>query len=126
MAMNGADVLIYIEGNLVGSQRGVTFKESNEEIDYSSKDSRAFQGGPGRYKATLSLEALYVPTDAAYQALQDAMRDGTYVDVVRQEEGADVEEAEGFITSLSEEAPDQSECTVSCDITINGEWTATS
>ena len=47
MAMNGADVLIYIEGNLVGSQRGVTFKESNEEIDYSSKDSRAFQGGPG-------------------------------------------------------------------------------
>ena len=126
MAMNGADVLIYIEGNLVGSQRGVTFKESNEEIDYSSKDARAFQGGPGRYKATFSLEALYVPTNAAYQALQAATRNGTYVDVVRQEEGVDIEEAEGFITSLSEEAPDQSECTVSCDITISGEWTTTS
>lgn len=124
--MNGADVLIYIDGTLVGSQRDVEFKESNEEIDYSSKDSRAFEGGPGRYKATASFEALYVPTNAAYIALKAAMRNGTYVDVVRQEEGADLEEAEAFITSLSEKAPDQDAVTVSCDIVINGEWTTTS
>lgn len=126
MAMNGTDVLVYIEGALVGSQRGVTFKESNEEIDFSSKDSRAFEGAPGRYKATVSFDALYVPTDAAYQSLKDAMRDGTFVTLVRNESGADLEEAEAFVTSLSEEGPDQGEATVTCDMTITGEWVATS
>lgn len=122
--MNGADILVYIGANLVGSQRGVTFKESNAEIDYSSKDSRAFEGGPGRYKATMSLDALYVPSDTAYQALKSAFRNGTYVTVVRNEDGSDLEEAEAFLTGLSEEGPDQEEATVAIDFTINGEWTA--
>ena len=126
MAMNGADILVYVGSTLIGSQRGVTFKESNEEIDFSSKDSRAFEGAPGRYKATVSLETLYVPTDTAYQTLKDAMRDGTFVTLVRQEEGADVEEASAFLTGMSEEGPDQSEATVSVDMTVTGEWCATS
>ncbi len=126
MAMNGTDILVYIGADLVGSQRGVTFKESNEEIDFSSKDSRAFEGAAGRYKATCSLEALYVPTDTAYQALKDAMRLGTFVTLVRNESGADVEEASAFITGMSEEGPDQGEATISVDMTVTGEWTATS
>lgn len=132
MAMNGTDILLYVNTGteaapaytVVGSQRDVTFDETNEEIDYSSKDGRAFRGGPGRYKATVSLDALYVPDDAAYLALKDALRDGTMILIERLEVDGVDEIADAFVTSLSEAGPDQGEATVSCGMTIDGEWTA--
>lgn len=120
--MNGADVLVLIEGTLVGSQRDVSFEETSESIDTSSKDSRARRVIPGRYSATMSLDALYVPDDTAYLALKAAMRDGTLVTVRRQEEGSALEEAEAVVTSLSEEGPDQDAATVSVSFDIDGEW----
>lgn len=131
MAMNGTDILLLVNTGteaapayeVVGSQRDVTFDESNAEIDFSSKESRAFRGAAGRYKATLSLEALYVPDDAAYLELKAAMRDGSLVMVLREEEGMSLETADAFLTSLSEKAPDQNEATVSVSLTVDGEWT---
>ena len=81
--MNGADVLLLANTGteaepsyeVVGSQRNVSFSETTANIDSSSKDSRATGNEPGRYASSLSLEHLYVPTDEAYQALKDAMRD---------------------------------------------------
>jgi len=49
MAMNGTDVLIWIDGNMVGSQRDVTIDEATAEIDVSSKDQREMRVLPGRY-----------------------------------------------------------------------------
>jgi len=120
--MNGADILILIDDELVGSQRDATFEESNESIDASSKDSRAKRVEYGRYSGTCSLDALYVPTDAAYIALKNAMRDADKVTVLRQEEGASLEEAEAIITSMSEAAPDQDMVTVSLSFEVDGEW----
>ena len=120
--MNGADVLVLIEGNLVGSQRDVTFDEANESIDMSSKSSRARRVEYGRYSSTVSLDALYVPTDAAYMALKAANRDGTKVQVMRQQEGMILENAMAVITALSEAAPDQDAVTVSISFDIDGEW----
>lgn len=120
--MNGADVLVLIEGNLVGSQRDVTFDEANESIDMSSKNSRARRVEYGRYSSTVSLDALYVPTDAAYMALKTANRAGTKVEVVRQQEGMILENATAVITALSEAAPDQDAVTVSVSFDIDGEW----
>lgn len=132
MAMNGADVLLYVNTGtpaapayeVVGSQRDVTFDESNEEIDFSSKDSRAFRGTAGRYKATVSLDALYVPDDDAYLALKAAMRNGDLILIERIEVDGVDEIADAFLTSLSEKAPDQAEATVSVSLTVDGEWTA--
>lgn len=84
MAMNGTDILLLVNTGtpgspvyeVVGSQRDVTFEETTDEIDVSSKDGRAKRVLPGRYSASISLDALYVPTGAAYQALKDAMRNG--------------------------------------------------
>lgn len=130
--MNGADVLLLVnlgtdgdpDWSVVGSQRDVTFDESTEEIDVSSKDSRARRVTPGRYGSTISLDALYVPDDSAYLELKDAMRNGDMIMVQRQELGAALEYADAVITGLSEGMPDQAEATVSIDLTIDGMWSA--
>ncbi len=126
MAMNGTDILVLIDDGtgleLVGSQRGVTWEETTEEVDVSSKDAREKRVLPGRYGATLSLEALYVPTDTAYGMLLDAMRNGTPVVVTREEDGVYIESANAIVTSLSHDAPDQDAATVSAELTIDGAW----
>jgi len=130
MAMNGADVLLLVNTGsevspvyeAVGSQRDVSFEETTEGIDASSKDSRAGRVLPGRYGASVSLEHLYVADDDAYLALRTAMRDGTLIKIRRQDEGVEIEEADALITSLGTAAPDQDVMVVSCELTIDGEW----
>ena len=130
MAMNGTDVLLLVNTGTaavpsyeaVGSQRDVSFEEATEEIDVSSKDGRSKRVLPGRYSATLSLDALYVPTDAAYLALKDAMRDGELIMVAKQNDSETTETADGLITSMSESFPDQCEGTISISLTIDGDW----
>jgi len=129
--MNGTDVLLLVNTGTtavpvyeaVGSQRDVTFDEATEEIDVSSKDSRAKRVLPGRYSATLSLDALYVWTDDGYRALRDAMRDGELILVAREDDSTTIETADALITSLSESFPDQGEGAISISMTIDGFWT---
>lgn len=131
MATNGTDVLLLVNTGtplvpvyeVVGSQRDVTFDEATEEIDVSSKDSRAKRVLPGRYSASISLDSLYVPTNDAYQALRSAMRDGELILVARQNDGVTEETADALVTTLSESFPDQGEATVSTSLTVDGEWT---
>jgi hypothetical protein len=66
---------------------------------------------------------LYVPTGAAYQALNDAMRDGVLVKIARQDEDVVTETVDAVITSLSENFPDQDAAVVSISLTIDGFWT---
>lgn len=129
--MNGTNVLLLVNTGtdlvpayeVVGSQRDVSFEETTEEIDMSSKDSRAKRVAPGRYGATLSLDSLYVPSDAAYLSLRTAMRTGTLIKVAKEVSDTVVETADALITSLSEAHPDQGESTISISITIDGTWT---
>jgi len=114
--------LIAIDGDIVGSQRDVTYDETTAEIDVSSKDSRAGRFLPGRYGATMKLDALYVPDDTAYLALQSAMRNGDMVEVWSMEESVVIESADAIVTSLSRSGPDQGEATVSISLRIDGEW----
>lgn len=131
MAMNGSDILLLVNTGTaetpayeaVGSQRDVTFDEATEEIDVSSKDSRAARVLPGRYSASVSLDSLYVWSDDGYQALRDAMRDGELILVARQDDGVTMETADALVTSMSESFPDQGEGTISIDLTIDGFWT---
>jgi hypothetical protein len=129
--MNGTDILLLVNTGtvlvpvweVVGSQRDATFDEATAEIDVSSKTSRAKRVIPGRYSANVSLEALYVPSDAAYTVLKNAMRDGDGVQILRQEEGVSLESADAIVTTLSEKGPDQDAAVVSISLVIDGEWT---
>jgi hypothetical protein len=122
--MNGTDVLLLIDGDVVGSQRNVTFDETTAEVDYSNKDQREMIVGAGRYGATVTLDALYVPDDDGYGRLKAAMRNGSLITVIRQEEGDVLESAAALVTSLSEAAPDQDAATISVSLRISGAWVA--
>jgi TP901-1 family phage major tail protein len=128
--VNGTDILILVNTGTdqsptytaVGSQRGATLDETNEEIDMSSKDSRAGRVIAGRYGSTISLDGLYVPSNAAYQALVTASRAGNLIKIRVSEEGTETEEADALITTMSKEAPDQDAAVISIELTIDGEW----
>lgn len=130
MGMNGADILVLVNTGtptvpvmeIVGSQRDVTQDETTGEIDVSSKDQREGRYLPGRYGSTLSLDALYVPDDACFQVLKDAMRNGDMVLLLVQEDGVDWEQADAIITSLSKTGPDQDAATISAAFRIDGAW----
>lgn len=131
MAMNGTDVLLLANTGtggtptytVVGSQRDATIDEQSETIDVSSKDARAQRVLPGRYSATLSLDALYVPNNAAYLALVKANRDGDPILIAKEVAGEVIETALAVVTSISESFPDQGEATISIGLTIDGMWT---
>ena len=131
MAINGSDVLLKVNTNTsaspvwvaVGSQREASFEDTTEEIDISTKDGgREKLLMAGRYSSSVSLDSLYVPTDTAFVALKDAMRDGDLVMIQRTQSGSVVEAASAIVTSMSESYPDQDAATISISLTIDGEW----
>jgi TP901-1 family phage major tail protein len=129
--MNGTDLLVLVNTGTpmtpvyeaVGSQRDATIEETSDTIDVSSKDSRAQRVLAGRYSSSVSLDALYVPSDAAYQALKTANRDGDLILIARQEVGVVTEIVTAKIDSMSEAFPDQGEATISISMTVDGWWT---
>lgn len=132
MGMNGTDLLILANTGTpsipvyepVGSQRDATIEEASATIDVSSKDERTQRVLSGRYSGTVSLDALYVPTDAAYQALRTANRNGDLILIAREEFGVVTEIVSAKIDSISESYPDQGEATISISMTIDGMWEA--
>lgn len=128
MAMNGTDLLILVnigteqspQYMAVGCQRDATIEEASATIDVSCKDSRAQRVLAGRYTATISLDALYIPDDQAYQALKAANRGGDLILIAREEAGVVTETFPAKVDSLSEAFPDQGEATVAASFTIDG------
>jgi predicted secreted protein len=130
-AVRGSDILVLVNTGTellpvyeaVASQRGVTFDEATTSIDASSKASRFTRRLPGRYSGSLSLDALYIPSEDSYQALLAAMRSGEFVMLRKSVEGTEIEEARAVIASLSTSGPDNDVATFSADFDIDGEWT---
>jgi hypothetical protein len=129
--MNGTDILLLANtgtlGNVtlevVGSQRGVTFDETDAGINASSKDERKARAMTGRYGAKLKLGGLYVPSQAAYLALRAALRTGELIVVRRQQAGAALEEGLAQVNKLGRMGPDQEEAEIGAALTMDGEWT---
>ena len=128
--LSGSDVLLYVNTGTeespvyaaVGSQRSVTFRETTAEIDMSSKDSRSMRVKAGRYGATASLGALYVPDDAAYLALKEAHRAGDLILIRKLESDVEVEEASALITSMQDDNPDVAPAVIAVELRIDGDW----
>lgn len=131
MGENGTDFLLLANTGtpsvptyeVVGCQRDGSVDENNATIDVSCKTSRAQRVLPGRYSSSISLDALYVPSNAAYDALKTALRDGELILVAREWQGVVEETANANVDSLSESYPDQGEAVVSIGLTVDGEWT---
>jgi len=128
--MNGADVLLLVNTGtevspayaVVGSQTNVRLQERVGEVDMSSKDTGSMRVLGGRYDATITLDALYVPDDAAYLALKTAFRAKDKILVRVSESDVEVEEASALITAMDRAAPDQQPTTLSVTIRVDGDW----
>jgi TP901-1 family phage major tail protein len=128
--INGADVLLLVDVGvsspsfvIAAGQRDVTFDESNNLIDISSKDTgRIEEVLMGRLTQTVTLDMLFINGDAGYLALKDASRNGTAITIRRRFQGADVEDATAFVETRSETFPDQDAGLVSLAFRLSGAW----
>ena len=130
--MNGTDVIIKVNTGTdaaptwvaVAKQQGAKLSEKVGFVEESSKDARERAGSAGRYEGTLSLDALYVPSDTAFTYLKTSFRAGTKVQVEIEEAGTPTEKASAVITQMDTEWPDQDAATISATFEIDGAWTA--
>lgn len=128
--INGADVLLLVDVGVsapsfvvAAGQRDVTFDESNNLIDISSKDTgRIEEVLMGRLTQTVTLDMLFINGDAGYLALKDASRNGTSITIRRRFQGADIEDATAFVETRSETFPDQDAGLVSLAFRLSGAW----
>ncbi|KKM28120.1 hypothetical protein LCGC14_1567920 [marine sediment metagenome] len=126
MSINGNEVLILADTDgagtfaAVASQTEASIDESNDIIDQSSKDARERKVAAGRYEASVSFGALFVPTDAAFTALKAALRNGTKIKLREQEQGTPIHEYLAVITSMTRDYPDQDNATISLEAAVDG------
>ena len=132
MALNGTSVLIMANTGtptspvytVVASQKDLKMNEAVAKIDVSSKDSPNERVIGGRYSSTVDFDALYVPTDAAYQALETSFRARNLILVQVWLNGVAEEQANCLITKLDRNFPDQKESTVALACVVDNGWTA--
>ncbi len=108
----------------VGSQTEAKFDEKTKAINVSNKSSRNKLYIPGEYAATITLDHLYIPSDAAYLQLKNAMRSGTAVMLQRQESGAALEQASAIVTQITGDFKDQTPATISVTFQVSGNWSS--
>lgn len=128
--INGADVLIIVDVGtstpnfvVAAGQRDVTFDESNNIIDISSKDTgRIEEVLVGRLTQNVTLDMLFINGDAGLNALRDASRNGTEIAIRRRFQGADIEQVTAFVETRSESFPDQDAGVVSLSFRLSGSW----
>jgi len=115
---------IWITYVAVGSQTQAKFDEKTKAIDITNKSSRNKQYIPGEYDATVTLDHLYIPTDAAYLQLKNAMRSGTALMLQRQEGGAALEQAIAIVTQITGDFKDKAPATISVTFQVSGNWSS--
>jgi len=130
-ASKGRDLLLTIQTaagppivyTVLGSQQGASITRSADDLDASSKDSEDYVGLPGRRSSEISCDALLLPTDAAYVALEAAYLAGTILSVKTTTIGGRVARtASVIITELGEEFPDNEVSTCSISLKVTGAW----
>ena len=128
--INGADILLYANTGtdstpvwtVVAGQRNVAVSEVVAAVDGSSKDQPEARVAGGRYSSTISLDGLYVPTNAAYVSLKAAFRNRTLIKARINEVGVDTEEGKFLVNSFDRNYPDQEESTFSIEMTLDGAY----
>jgi predicted secreted protein len=127
VGMNGADVLLYAETapgtfTALAGQRGATRDRSAATIDISHKLDKYERFIPGRLSSSLAFDGLWVPTDEAYQTLDEAYDAQDTIVCRLMWDGEPWKEADGFLTSLSEAYPDQDAATITATFQVSGAW----
>lgn len=130
--INGAQLVLYVDGAPVAFQRDVSFDGKNKLIDTSNKLSgRRATYLVGRQDEDIKLDYLF-SDDASYAALQTAFRNGDTIQVAKfftTDTNPDatsafnqVEQADAVVVDLSEKFKDQDAAMATVGIKISGNW----
>jgi len=129
--IDGASVLLMVNmgddetpnWTAVAEQTGLSTENSRNLIEASSKDSDHTKWIYGKQDGTVTLESLYVPNDAAFKAIEEAMNNREVVILRRTENGEDIEEATALVSTISKEWPDNDTSTCSAEFQLDEPWT---
>lgn len=131
MGDNGTLMLVQVDvgesaedWHTVAGQRGVSFAETNNLIDFSAKDTgRREVVQVGRLSENISLNGLVLIEDDGYLLLKDASRNGTPVKLRKYHVTQGVlESVLAVITTRNEDWPDQEAATVALEFRTTGDW----
>ncbi|MGA9723306.1 MAG: phage tail tube protein [Candidatus Binatus sp.] len=127
---NGSAILVLVQTasgpnvyTSVASQMGAKFSRKGKTIDVSDKSIVDNQYLPGDRDSTITLDSIYVPTDAGVQALKASFDTGATLIVERQENGVVTEYATCFVSSIDEDFQRSSASKYNCVLQRTGAWT---
>jgi hypothetical protein len=127
MAVNGNDVGIYVEGQLIGCLTNATFSSSNNEIDVTCKDDDGARSVlPGGQVAEITFEGFFDP--AATYGFQDLValnnaRTRAWVKMSYDASDSLTITAYAYLNQIEWTGPLNAGSTFSGTFTIDGEWT---
>ena len=104
----GLDLLIYINEDPIGGQRGASYEMSAESIDISTKTTGAWKAKIGGAKEwTAECEGVFFFEEAGFEAAKAAFRAGTPVQLKFSKRGEPTkgEQGNAIITSIAIDAP---------------------
>ncbi len=103
----------------VGAQRGAKLNRGMATIDVTSKQSGGWEESlPDDRSWSIDANALYVPDDAAYEALEAAWEAQEAVQVLFEEADGKTYDGEAYITDFPKSAPHKDAVTI--DVTFKG------
>lgn len=99
--MKGLDILIYINGKVVGAQASAQLNRTTKIVDISNKITLDWDNfAIGSKSWSVSCAGAYIVNDEAFQALETAYFEGNPVEVEFKKEGVLTMKGQAIITSF--------------------------
>jgi TP901-1 family phage major tail protein len=116
--IRGLEVLISINGTVVGGQRGASLSMSADELDITDKTTEGYKAFlVGLKEWTISCDGLVCTDDQGYKKLFDAFLNSTVVQVqFKQEDGTFGYQGPMVIASMDFDAQYDDALTYSCEL----------
>lgn len=116
----GVDVLVYVDGTVVGGQSGATLNRDTNVIEVTSKESGWAENLAGVKSWSIDCEGYVVVDDTAYIALEDAWETGTAIEVEIIVPNGSTYTGDAIIESFPLEAPQDDAMTFSLSLKGTG------
>lgn len=121
MAIDGAEIKIKVDGDVLAQQTGATHDDSRNMIDAAHKDKDHANPIYGKEDGSVSLDFLVQPdanSTPAVDALDTALKNKNELTIVIEENGTELGSATALIENVSREYPDDDTATASADLQL--------
>lgn len=117
----GVDVLVYIEGEVVGGQSGASLNRETNIMEVTSKDANGWAENLAGVKSwSIDCEGYVVVDSPSYTAMEDAWEEGTEIEVEIRVPNGKTYKGSALIADFPLEAPQDDAFTFSLSLTGTG------